>query len=564
MLSMLKISQKIFLMGFVQLLLIVSVGWYSITQLNKIGVEIHDVANSNIPLTQSITLVTEHQLQQVISLERVISHALLDHIEGHGLSATSTKLIEELNKKIKSLRDEMLETEHQIQAFQEDIHTEEGKKKVEDLLHDFEAIEKEFFSIEAETEIFLQSMASDGILTAIKKLDKLEDKNLVLDKHLISLLHTAEKFSIDAAKTAEEDEIRAVQVILVGLAIAVLLAILVPIIIGRAITNPINSLIERIHELVSGDGDLTFRIKSTSKDEVGTVSNALDLFLEKLHNIMISVNGSSTSLGKSSEVATEVIQQTLSSVEHQKAATERVASAVTQMSQTTGEVARNSAEAAGVTRQVKSKVLEGRQSAEETQEIIKRLAKDVKSTSTDINGLMKETNNIGMVLETIQGIAEQTNLLALNAAIEAARAGETGRGFAVVADEVRSLAQRTQDSTVSIQELVETLQKEANHAVSSMTKGLTITEECLAKSAHTAQVFEDAATAVNEISDFNAQIEIATEEQVEVAHEVQKDLENINGIAKETNNNAERAEQSNKEIAVNLIDLHSNLNQFKI
>jgi methyl-accepting chemotaxis protein len=238
-----------------------------------------------------------------------------------------------------------------------------------------------------------------------------------------------------------------------------------------------------------------------------------------------------------------------------------VATAVNEMSGSTQEVARSAAHASQV---LKEKVTEGRQEAIETQSIIKQLAEEVSEASNVIKSLVEETNNIGSVLETIPRIAAQTNLLALNAAIEAARAGETGRGFAVVADEVRTLAQRTQTSTVDVQDLLLRLKTEANNAVTSMNKGTESAATCLEKSAKTSQTFEEASDSVTQISDLNVQIATAAEEQSAVAEEINRNIVRISDLADITAQGAKSTSEANATIAKRVIDLHTNLNVFVV
>jgi methyl-accepting chemotaxis protein len=107
----------------------------------------------------------------------------------------------------------------------------------------------------------------------------------------------------------------------------------------------------------------------------------------------------------------------------------------------------------------------------ETRQSMKALSHSVDAAESSIIKVAADSENIGGILEVIRGIADQKNLLALNAAIEAARAGEQGRGFAVVADEVRTLAQRTQEATAEINEMVTALQSGANLATGVMKGG---------------------------------------------------------------------------------------------
>lgn len=564
MLKNVKISQKILIMSVIQLLIISFLGYVSLSNMFKIGEEISDIAHKNIPLARSISTITEHQLEESVLFEKVVSHSLVDLVKGHGTSEESLGLIDKLDKKTKGLHDELFYLEDRLTELLNTSHSKTEADRYKDLMVDFKKIKKEFLHLEEQVLALLEEIKVSGIKATLDKIYSLEQENELVAFHLVALLDKAQKFSLDAANTAEQDEKEAIVTISILLAFAFLIGTLVPLFIGRSITQPLQFLIERIKEVVSGNGDLTYRINSQNKDELGEVSNIFDSFMLKLQEIIKSVNGSASSLGASSDVAIGVIRNTLDGVEKQSAETRQVNESVKHLSETTVEVAQNTQEASSVAERVKARVLEGKKSADESQVIIKKLAIDVQNTSTDISALVKETDNIGTVLDTIQGIAEQTNLLALNAAIEAARAGETGRGFAVVADEVRSLAQRTQESTVDIKSLVEKLQAEAAKAMDSMNRGSAVTEECLEKSQRTSDVFDEAAVAVNEIYAFNTKIAATTEEQASIAELVQVSIENINKISEKTRSNTQSAVQANDDIAKRLADLNAKLGEFKV
>ncbi|MYM60210.1 HAMP domain-containing protein [Vibrio sp. OCN044] len=563
MLSHFKIAHKVYLLGFFLLGAILVMGGFALNQMNKIGNELVDIAERDIPLTKSLTLLTEHQLEQAIYFERALIKAI--RVE-QGLAPMNT--FEEARGKVEKLtlkvEKEIVEVENFIADSIPKLHDPKAKAKFEAKLAELKKVEDSYHSLvdEVKKTMLMGSQGKiDEMLEFSKKVEKHEDE---IDTSLIKILDDVQSFTLASALKAEEDEKFAIKWMTVIAIVSIVFGIVMPIWIARAIRNPIVALIGRLQQVANGDGDLTIRLDSSAKDETGTVASAFNTFLGVLTGTINVVTSKAEDLGKSSESALGAMQRTLANVEKQHRDIEQVATAINEMNATTQEVANSTANASAVTDAVKKHVLEGQKESQEIQKIIEELTNEVTQSSGVIENLVSETNNIGTVLESIQGIAEQTNLLALNAAIEAARAGDTGRGFAVVADEVRSLAQRTQDATVDIQQLVDRLQSEAKNAVTSMQKGTSTAQLCLEKSTQSANTFQLAAESVNEIAGLNVQIATAAEEQAVVVRDLDANLTNIKSLSEETAEDSRSTATANESIAKNVIDLHQNLNKFQV
>jgi methyl-accepting chemotaxis protein len=197
----------------------------------------------------------------------------------------------------------------------------------------------------------------------------------------------------------------------------------------------------------------------------------------------------------------------------------------------------------------------GRESMENSVASLESLTDSVSKAAQVIEDLAKNTDEIGSVLDVIRGISEQTNLLALNAAIEAARAGEQGRGFAVVADEVRSLASRTNQSTIEIQETVAKLQEGAALAVDEIEKSKSSGLENMAKIREASETMVDVASAVSQINDLNGQIAQASGEQSDVAGSIDESISRISAQVTELSINASQREKA----AANLFNIGEEL-----
>ncbi len=192
--------------------------------------------------------------------------------------------------------------------------------------------------------------------------------------------------------------------------------------------------------------------------------------------------------------------------EHQRMEADAAAQAISQMADTMHRVTSNASGAADAARRANQEALQGQQVVNGVTTSIHALASEVERAASAMQTLEADTGSIGAILEVIRGIADQTNLLALNAAIEAARAGEQGRGFAVVADEVRTLAQRTQQATQEIHEMIARLQTGSSNAAKVMEEGRRQAELSVGEANRAGDSLNSITQAIDSISRMNEEI----------------------------------------------------------
>ena len=212
--------------------------------------------------------------------------------------------------------------------------------------------------------------------------------------------------------------------------------------IGRSISKPINNAV-RVAQAVAA-GDLSLKISSTGKNEVGQLMTALDQMNQSLNTKMSQIMGQLRISGEAIATASRQLVQgnmNLSSrTEEQASTVEETAASVEELSSTVKQNAQNAHEA--------------KELAEAASKVAAKGGEVVSRVVLTMDQIHQSSKKISEIISVIDGISFQTNILALNAAVEAARAGEQGRGFAVVASEVRNLAQRSASAAKEIKGLI--------------------------------------------------------------------------------------------------------------
>ncbi|HWV14195.1 MAG TPA: HAMP domain-containing methyl-accepting chemotaxis protein [Cellvibrio sp.] len=444
--------------------------------------------------------------------------------------------------------------EKSLKIYEAMISSDEERRIYNDLLRD----KDNFFAVVEQNSGLIKA----GDITGAKAVVDKEQLNIAnkLVSHLELLTQINHNGSTAAIKNSADTYQNGLTMVITSIAVAMTITGLLAYLITRSITQPLQQAV-RATELVAS-GDLSKEIESEGDDEPARLLAGLSLMQVNLRSTITQISNSSIQLASATEELHLVASDATRNLQRQNDEIHQAATAVTEMSAAVDEVARNAVSTSEASNQSSQIAKEGREKVRQTVASIENMTQEVAKTSTVMEGLAAQSQDIGKVLDVIRAIAEQTNLLALNAAIEAARAGEAGRGFAVVADEVRALAHRTQVSTQEIEGMISNVQGGTHTAVASMRDSSEHAKGTLGIAQEAGKALDEIFERSGTISDRNLLIASASEEQAAVAREVDRNIVNISDLSAQSAAGANQTSASAQELARLATELNTLVSRF--
>ncbi len=535
-----KVGTKVMAVVGFCLILLATVAGTSIWQMNKIGGEIENIAERDIPLTEALTKITIHQLEQAINFERGVRTG--EEMHSHPAAREEfKKAVAEFERLTPQIENEVLAAEKLVEHDIDTAETDEVRARFEGVLKSLKTIEVQHKDYDHRAiEVFKQLVAgnTEKALTLLPAIEAEEDE---LDHSLEALLTKVADFTARAATTAEEHEHFAIQLLGAVSAIAFVLGLgLAYWIVSRSISRPLAEVVTGLDALTAGDTSVD--VKVYADDEIGAVAKAFVGFKENLvqtqkmeadqarqkenaelerkkmmAELADDFDSSVGGIAASVSAAAAEMQTTAQAMASISEETSSQAIAVASASE---EASTNVQTVASSTEEMTSSIGEINQRVAEASSESKKAVAEVAKTTERMGTLAQTAEKIGEVINLISGIAEQTNLLALNATIESARAGEAGKGFAVVANEVKTLATQTAQATGDISAQIKEIQNATSEAVESMADVSTVIEGLDKISATIASAMEEQGAVTQEIAR-------SVQEAATGTHEVS---ENISGV----------------------------------
>ncbi|CAH0119363.1 MULTISPECIES: methyl-accepting chemotaxis protein [unclassified Paenibacillus] len=507
------------------LLLLIAVGYISLSSMERMGNSAKNIDQNIMPNVNALSDLTAETLnvqRLVLRIASEPSKEKLADLEGEVNTAVSN--IAELKSEYESLP------------------TTPEQLKIYNL---FTSLWDRYL---AQIPPIVESAKKDDAAKTLELVDPTVQTGREMREHLKQLV----AIQTDEAKATTNEAIELyrsgqINIIVIGI-VAVIIALGMALLISANISRPIREIVELTGKVSKGDLREKARVKG--KDETAQLSVSVNEMIDQLRELIGHTMASSQNVAAAAQQIAASTEEIASGSNTQASSAQTINELFRELSRAIDAVAGNAEEASLLSGQTK-------ESAQAGMLVVQTSIEGMNRLSEQMALLQKDSEKIGEILELIDEIADQTNLLALNAAIEAARAGEQGRGFAVVADEVRKLAERSGGATKQIGVIVRGMQQNTNLCVSTA-------EEAVNMAQRTGEALQDIMGKSNETAQQVAEIAAASEEQAAQAGEVLNAIDTIASVSEEAAAAAEETASSSQSLAELAEDLNESVSLFKL
>jgi twitching motility protein PilJ len=311
------------------------------------------------------------------------------------------------------------------------------------------------------------------------------------------------------------------------------------------------------------DGDLTVRATVT-EDMTGAIADAVNFAVEQLRELVTGINMTARTVSESAQDTMDTTGRLAVASGQQAERVREATDTINEMARAFDGMARRSRESSEVAQRSVAIAHNGSQMVQQTIRGMDTIREQIQETSKRIKRLGESSQEIGDIVELINGIAEQTNILALNAAIQSASAGGAGRGFAVVADEVQRLAERATNATRRIETLVKNIQADTSEAVISMDSTTSEVVSGAEKAEDAGEALKRIETVSSDLSGLIEEISQEAQSQSAVATRIAEQMISIRDVSIRTSEGSNQTAQSMGRLADLVHKLSESVADFKL